>query len=164
MLCANVLLFIAIIQIFFAKIYQSNKMETNKIHYGLIIKQLCEEKNLKVSNIFAQLGFAHRNGVYQSFNRENFDLSELDLWGEVLGMTRNEIIQRAEGEHQTVVIEDNLLQTMYKDAQDRIKELQYTIKLQSSLLGHSVNFSLVSKDIASCGFRLFFYSVYPQIY
>jgi hypothetical protein len=72
-------------------------MEKEKNHYGLTIKQLVDEKNLKISKIFAQLGFAHRNGVYMSFNRKDFDLSELDNWAQVLGVTRQEIIERTEG-------------------------------------------------------------------
>lgn len=129
-------------------------MENKETHYGLIIRQLVEEKNLKISKIFAQLGFAHRNGVYMSFNRTHFDLAELDNWATVLGVTRQEIIDRAEGSTQLIkknseLPENKYLMDILESIEKMNEKLMQTLSEQTKTIqeqSHTINI-LVQKQL-----------------
>ena len=71
-------------------------MTTQKVPYGLIIRDLIREKKREITDVAQELGTS-RNNVYNAFGRETMKLKDIEAWAKVLGVDKQLIIDRAEG-------------------------------------------------------------------
>lgn len=119
---------------------------------GLIIKEIINEKRIKITELSAKLGLTRQN-VYATFARVNIPDGELTFWANALGVTREEIMERANKEtaskpdysfgEETLKHIQSLLETELREKNEQIKALQEALKESQSLLKESQSLSRV---------------------
>ncbi|SFC87108.1 Helix-turn-helix [Flexibacter flexilis DSM 6793] len=81
-------------------------------HIGLVIKQLCKEKNISITTVAEKLNKT-RQTVYQDFARDNFTSQTLEKYAEILGMTLPELLAQCQ---------DNVSTDTYRTNNSAIRE------------------------------------------
>ncbi len=112
---------------------------------GLIIKEMINEKRLKITPLAETLGMS-RQSVYQTYSRVDMTEGEITRWATALGVSRDEIIRRAnEGDSpsskESIVFAEEVLTNIQKMLEEELKEKNEQIRALQKALEQAQSFS-----------------------
>ncbi|MDF7822081.1 helix-turn-helix transcriptional regulator [Runella sp. MFBS21] len=134
-------------------------METQTKSIGLIIKQLAKEKNLSAIELAERMQIT-RQGVYDTWNKQNMSIDKISQWATALGVTSKFILDKLNQDDKLyaekvyeVAQPDGYLMRYLAELEATVKELRETVRSQA----HTIEVLAGKSDSVSLArFAIFF--------
>lgn len=107
---------------------------------GLILKEIAEEKRIKVKDIAEAKGIS-KQAVSNVWKRESIRFSELEVWAKILGVTSDEIIDRSRGQSTLNSVHNSKI-----NSNDEVNKLIHELQMKYDRELHEHDKKLQEKD------------------
>jgi len=98
----------------------------HKLHFGLIIKELIDKKNITISKEFIEKIGKSKQAIYQDFKKDDFSIKTLLGYLDILEIKFETILQDSENNQNKNTYELQEPETEYKTALKQSKDLRET--------------------------------------
>lgn len=126
------------------------------------VKKRLKERSMNFGELAEKTNMSHE-GLSRSIDNDTLKLATYKKVCSILELNVHEFIE----DGYIKPSDEGIFARMLSDAQSEMMTVKIRAYKMEDMLrkaGFSVNFKLVSRYDAICGFRPFFWSVYPQIY
>jgi succinate dehydrogenase flavin-adding protein (antitoxin of CptAB toxin-antitoxin module) len=114
---------------------------------GLVIKEVANEKNIKVAKL-AELSGKARPTIYQTFGRSEMSDEELGEWSKVLGVTKDHLFSRWKTEEKPDTSNSNYLLEHLTALEDQFKRLLNQLDVKDRQIEKLMDLLGKPKDVA----------------